>query len=178
MGRYTVFLKWWLCFMLICLGTVVSYSFGIVDRVNEVDITNISFIIYAIFGIMTIYTGVNTWKVSNNPDPNSKFIKTHNHKSEIGWFMADNLLTLGMIGTVIGFIYMLSTSFAGLETVTSDNIQKLLTDMSLGFSTALYTTATGLVCSLLLKLQLFNLSYELENLSRKCVYEVDDNETS
>ena len=37
--------------------------------------------------------------------------------------------------------------------------------MSCGMSTALYTTAAGLVCSLLLKLQLFNFTHHLDYLS-------------
>jgi hypothetical protein len=41
----------------------------------------------------------------------------------------------------------------------------VLAKMSSGMSTALYTTAAGLVCSLLLKLQLFNFTHHLDHLS-------------
>jgi len=37
--------------------------------------------------------------------------------------------------------------------------------MGAGMSTALYTTAAGLVCSLLLKLQVFNFTHHLDYLA-------------
>jgi biopolymer transport protein ExbB/TolQ len=46
--------------------------------------------------------------------------------------------------------------------------------MGVGMSTALYTTAAGLVCSLLLKLQLFNFTHHLDYLSTT----LEKNETS
>jgi biopolymer transport protein ExbB/TolQ len=75
------------------------------------------------------------------------------------------LLTLGMIGTVAGFIYMLSSSFSEMDPQNVVSMQGVLAKMSCGMSTALYTTAAGLVCSLLLKLQLFNFTHHLDYLS-------------
>jgi biopolymer transport protein ExbB/TolQ len=60
-----------------------------------------------------------------------------------------------MIGTVVGFIIMIQC-FNTFDPNTG-NVMKLFTKVSTGLGTALYTTATGLVCSLALKLQLRNL---------------------
>ncbi|UCE55537.1 MAG: MotA/TolQ/ExbB proton channel family protein, partial [Desulfobacterales bacterium] len=86
-------------------------------------------------------------------------------KSDIGWFVSDMLLTLGMIGTVAGFIYMLSSSFSEMDPQNAITMQGVLAKMGAGMSTALYTTAAGLVCSLLLKLQVFNFTHHLDYLS-------------
>jgi biopolymer transport protein ExbB/TolQ len=70
-----------------------------------------------------------------------------------------------MIGTVAGFIYMLDTSFSKMDPQNVISMQGVLAKMGVGMSTALYTTAAGLVCSLLLKLQMYNLTHHLDYLS-------------
>jgi biopolymer transport protein ExbB/TolQ len=70
-----------------------------------------------------------------------------------------------MIGTVAGFIYMLSTSFSEMDPQNVISMRGVLAKMGAGMSTALYTTAAGLVCSLLLKLQVFNFTHHLDYLS-------------
>jgi len=61
-----------------------------------------------------------------------------------------------MIGTVTGFLLMLGTAFANIDVTNSVTLQQALSDMAIGMSTALWTTLTGLVCSLILKVQLIN----------------------
>ncbi len=66
-----------------------------------------------------------------------------------------------MIGTVTGFIMMLG----GFNEISFSDInasKELMRSLGGGMSTALYTTLTGLLCSVLLKIQYFNLSYEIE----------------
>ncbi len=71
---------------------------------------------------------------------------------ELGSFVIDVLIRLGLIGTIIGFIMMLQ-SFVSGPSPTAENIQELLITMSSGMGTALYTTFAGLVASTLLALQ-------------------------
>ena len=65
-----------------------------------------------------------------------------------------------MIGTVTGFLLMLSGAFADIDLANTTTIQIALSKMALGMSTALYTTLTGLICSLTLKVQLVNVENE------------------
>jgi hypothetical protein len=69
-----------------------------------------------------------------------------------GWFVADLMLKLGLLGTVIGFIFMLG-SVTELQQMDIRNLQQLLTQMSDGMKIALYTTLTGLIAGVLLGLQ-------------------------
>ena len=73
---------------------------------------------------------------------------------EFGWFVADLLLSLGLLGTVIGFILMLGP-ISGLDTTDESAIKGALAAMSGGMAVALYTTLTGLVGGMLLKVQGF-----------------------
>ena len=61
-----------------------------------------------------------------------------------------------MIGTVKGFLLMLGTAFENIDVSNTETLQNALTQMALGMSTALYTTLIGLICSLILKIQLVN----------------------
>jgi flagellar motor component MotA len=70
------------------------------------------------------------------------------------WFVSEMVITLGMIGTVIGFIYMLYSVFSNLNINDTYAIQESLTQMASGMGTALLTTLVGLVSSVLIKSQL------------------------
>lgn len=67
---------------------------------------------------------------------------------EIGWFVSDMMIKLGLLGTIIGFILMLG-SVADVADFDVTTMQKILRHMSSGMGTALYTTMAGLVCSML-----------------------------
>jgi biopolymer transport protein ExbB/TolQ len=82
---------------------------------------------------------------------------------EFGWFVADLLLSLGLLGTVIGFILMLGP-ISGLDTTDEGAIKGALAAMSGGMAVALYTTLTGLVGGMLLKVQGFLLDGAVQEL--------------
>jgi hypothetical protein len=71
---------------------------------------------------------------------------------DIGWFIADTMVKLGLLGTIIGFVLMLG-SVANITDIDLSAIQDILTHMSSGMGTALYTTFAGLVCSILAGIQ-------------------------
>ena len=69
-----------------------------------------------------------------------------------GFFISDLLLKLGIVGTVIGFILMLS-SLSTIDEMNLSKMNNLLLSMSGGMKVALYTTLSGLVGSILLTIQ-------------------------
>lgn len=71
---------------------------------------------------------------------------------ETGWFIADLMVRLGLLGTVIGFIFMLG-SITTITTVDLQALQQLLGNMSGGMQVALYTTLAGLSTGILLSFQ-------------------------
>ena len=85
------------------------------------------------------------------------------NRHALGYMIVDILLKLGLTGTVIGFILML-LPIGDIKDFDPQIIQQLLSKMSGGMAVALYTTLTGLVTSILLKLQYFLLDSSLTRL--------------
>jgi len=56
---------------------------------------------------------------------------------------------------------MLGTAFENVDVSNTITLQNALSDMALGMSTALWTTLIGLICSLIIKVQLVNLEVAL-----------------
>ena len=73
---------------------------------------------------------------------------------DVEWFVSEMMISLGMIGTVIGFIYMLYSVFSSLNITDTLAVQQSLGKMAQGMGTALLTTLVGLVSSVLVKSQL------------------------
>ena len=142
-------LKWGLIFCLTLLGVGTLIYFDIHKQIYDADITKLSFLIMSIFFITSIWIGNKTYKLE-------KFDE-YDQDTSVGWFIAESCLALGMVGTVTGFLLMLGTAFSNIDVSNSASLQKALEFMAVGMSTALYTTLVGLICSLIIKVQLVNL---------------------
>ena len=90
------------------------------------------------------------------------------------FFIADILLKLGIVGTVIGFIIMLS-SLSTIDEMNLSKMNNLLLSMSSGMKVALYTTLSGLICSILLTIQNNYFENKINNFISK-ILSSDDNE--
>jgi hypothetical protein len=152
----TVFLRWWLFIVLISVCCVFCYNLGVFKQIFSKDTSYLCNLIYMLFLAGTVWCGWNTWQASNKR--NFKI----NNNLEIGWFISELCLTIGMIGTVIGFILMFSGDhLLKINIENTQSMMSLIGAVASGMSTALYTTLVGLICSSLLKVQCFNLEYYL-----------------
>ena len=141
-------LKWWLIFCLTLIGFGTLYYFNMHSQLYYADVTKLSFLIIIIFVFTSVWIGRKTYD----------FEKTSviDEKIDVGWFIAESCLALGMVGTVTGFLYMLGTAFENIDITNATTLQDALASMAKGMSTALYTTLTGLIASLIIKVQLVN----------------------
>jgi len=141
----TLALRWWIivCVQLLILS--ISVYFGLWTHIFEVDATYISFLIVSIWLIATAFIGRHHF--SGNK---VKFIP-------VGWFLAEACLSLGLLGTVSGFLIMLVSAFSGIDINDTTSMQNAISSMALGMGTALYTTLVGITMSLFIKSQLVNL---------------------
>ncbi|WP_286239205.1 MotA/TolQ/ExbB proton channel family protein [Neptuniibacter halophilus] len=71
---------------------------------------------------------------------------------QVGWFLSSLLIKLGLLGTVVGFILMLS-SVSGLQQLDISDIKQLMQQMTQGMGVAMNTTLVGLLASMLLGVQ-------------------------
>lgn len=144
------FLKWWIFFSSILLGYASLWYFGLFNILYNSDQTKLSFVILSIFTLASLSTGR---KIFNR-------IK----KVDVEWYFCESLLKeLGMIGTLIGFILMLGIHLAGIDVSNQQTITQAISGISVGMGTALYTTLIGLICSVLLKIQLVLHYTEIEH---------------
>lgn len=134
------FLKWWLLVILIVIITSFSAYFNFFQFLIEKDLTNLGIFTILVFVLSTISIG---YKIFSGKDD-----------YDIEWFFSDAVISIGMVGTVIGFIYMLFSVFSDLSLDDPDKMLVILSEMANGMSTALLTTLIGLISSLFLKFQL------------------------
>ena len=132
------FLKWWFVFV-VPIGVGAFAHFDGVQYLLENDRTYPTEIIM-IWLTVSISIGILTF----NKIPKPEFL----------WFSAESCMTIGMIGTVIGFILMLGTSLNNLDPGDVELMKTAISNMAVGMSTALLTTLTGLIGTLLLRVQL------------------------
>lgn len=150
------FYKWWVQAGAIGISAVFIYLNGLFHGLWLADQTKISFFIILIFVVASLTIG---WLSKNKDNP-----QLYEDYGEYLWFTASAMVTLGLIGTVAGFLIMLGSAFQDIDITDVVKMQDSLADMALGMSTALTTTLVGLVCMLLTKLQLVILvkGYEVE----------------
>jgi hypothetical protein len=160
--KHKIFLEWWWFLCVLVLTGFITYELDVIERLWTADQTKISFAILFLFFLMTIYCGIQAWQLSKINVNKSHLDPTLKHKYEAGWFVSEMCLTMGLIGTVAGFILMLYGAFADINISDTVSVQESLKKMSLGMSTALYTTMVGLISSLLLKVQYFRLESYFE----------------
>jgi hypothetical protein len=116
------------------------------DKEINSDSNNIFIMIYRDFQLTNKISKDN--KTSSQEDFKLKLYEF----ADNGFFVSDLLLKLGIIGTVIGFIIMLS-SLSAIDEMNLSKMNNLLLSMSTGMKVALYTTLTGLIGSILLSIQ-------------------------
>jgi hypothetical protein len=122
------------------LSGAVTWYFSFVNFLYANDFTKLSFVIIAILFFTTLIIGYKYYK--------------NNHDFEIEWFTSEVVISLGMIGTVVGFIFMLYAAFSELTVDDPVKLQQSMMLMAKGMGTALLTTLVGLISSVLIKCQL------------------------
>ena len=136
------FLLWWIQVVTVLFAAILIFTYDWFDELWNADQTKISFIIITIFVATSIATGFLSFR------SDTQYLKLSNYI----WFASEAMVTLGLIGTVAGFLLMLSSAFDNLDVSNVENVQKVISNMALGMSTALCTTLSGLVGSVLTKI--------------------------
>jgi hypothetical protein len=107
------------------------------------DATKISLLICGIFFFTSLTIGTIAYKKRSTQITMEKL-----------WFISDALVTLGMIGTVTGFMIMMGDKFNTVNFADIASLQDLFKSVGAGIGTITVTTVMGLTTSLLIKLQL------------------------
>ena len=150
----TEFFRWWLFICLLSIGAYFGVHFDVFSTIFNTDKTYLSSVILLLFMGSTFLTGYRTWWFN--------YRKTYTN-TKLGWFCGEIMFSLGMIGTLIGFVLVFGDALAHIDLDNQANKVKIIADMGIGISTAIYTTLAGLVGTVLLWIQLINLEYGIDH---------------
>ncbi len=179
--KYLLILRYSLINLVGLIFLFVLISQGYLSKAIQADITNMVIVILGIFSIGFILAAYRTFWISRELNfafskkiPNSSIFKNfleHSRKldassrnnlaislrirlsSKINYikFIANTLVILGLIGTVIGFIIALS-GVDGSVSSNPEEVSKMVSTLIQGMSVALYTTLVGSICSVWLNI--------------------------
>jgi MotA/TolQ/ExbB proton channel family len=145
-------LRWWLVFLCSLAGLAFAQASGSLGVMWHIDKYKISFLTLLVYFVVTVFIGRLTWWIS---------------RGDLGWHLryqegceyAVTLMTmLGLIGTVVGFMQLLATSFTSLASADVTAAQTAVGMLTSGSATALINTLVGLIGAVGLKLQVVNLN--------------------
>lgn len=142
------FYMWWLSVLLISTTFFWASYMGFVSKIWHTDITMLSSVATLMFVFANIKLGWITYHIDSRTASKALLNKETNSV----WFLSEILMAIGMLGTVIGLIHMLSSVALG-GAVQQDALQGILGNLWKDMGLALYTNAVGLVGSIILKLQ-------------------------
>lgn len=151
------FLMWMLQVSVMTVATFVATSYGVFSTLLEADSTWISVGIMVWFCIASFRCGMATWRLARGKFDKDEIVGQLERFS----FCSGAFTTLGMIGTVIGFIIALG-AFSLIDSANPASINLVIKKLVGGVGPALYTTLTGLICAFLLRFQSVNLSLAIK----------------
>lgn len=144
-----IFWKWWTTIVLtIVLMSIAEYYITISEYLLEKDSTRISLIILAILIVCSLYIGRQAYKLQFNS------IAVNPKNIEPIWYFSDAVLSIGMVGTLVGFLVVLTTTFTNITGYTPEELKDVIGALASGMGIALITSLTGLLSSIVLKFQL------------------------
>ena len=196
--KYLLILRYSLINLVGLIFLFVLITQGYVTKAIKADITNMVIVILTLFAVGFILAAYRTFWLSKELNysflkilPNHSLAKeflqsskkldasSRNNlaaslriklSSKINYikFMANTLVILGLIGTVIGFIIALS-GVDGSVSSNPEEVSKMVSTLIQGMSVALYTTLVGSICSVWLNICYQIMSTGANNLLSKII---------
>lgn len=151
MKNHKSFYIWLVTNLVVISGIYWAGHSGVIEKIWNDDVTMITSILAILFFMSSIAIGY------------IAYTKNYEHKLvDTCWFASEQMLALGMLGTVVGFIYLLSSGITSASVTDPTSLATLLGNMSVGLGIALYTNAVGILSSLITKGMLYAVTYEHE----------------
>ena len=196
--KYLLILRYSLINLVGLIFLFVLITQGYVTKAIKADITNMVIVILTLFAVGFVLAAYRTFwlsrelnysffKILPNHSLAKEFLQSSKKldassrndlaaslriklSSKINYikFMANTLVILGLIGTVIGFIIALS-GVDGSVSSNPEEVSKMVSTLIQGMSVALYTTLVGSICSVWLNICYQIMSTGANNLLSKII---------
>jgi hypothetical protein len=135
----STFNLWLLIFLLQAIAILSAGYLGFFSELYLFDKTFLGFFTILVWFGLSFFLGRNAYDQKPPEDWH--------------WFVSDLMMTLGLLGTVIGLAIVFK-SFFGLNLQDISAAKSLIMTVSTGMSTALLTTIAGIVTATFAKIQL------------------------
>lgn len=136
-----LFLKWALFASLIVIGAIIAANLGWTEYLGN-DPTHITYITLTVFCLATIWCGRLSWRLAGGRDP-----KAVSMELKHGWFASSLCVSIGLIGTAVGYHIMLQHGHSGGE--PGQVIDQAFANTSI----AIINTVVGAICGVLVEIQ-------------------------
>ena len=136
------FWKFWTTEVILLVSLyLVLVPLGGYEFILANDFTYLSFVNLVILVVTSLWVGI-------------QVVRKVKRGTDLQWFLADTVLSLGMVGTLFGFLMVLYSTFDGIDVTDTDSMRGAIESLANGMGTALLTSLVGLVSSIIMKLQL------------------------
>jgi len=128
----------------------VAYHFGALNFLYQNDQSFISIFIIGLYMLANIFVfacGI----ISD--------IEKYEYVKNMSWYVAGLFSSLGMLGTVIGFVFILFGLFTNLDFQNIETTKQIIAQMTNGMGVAMLTTLVGLITNILFSLKLVVLDH-------------------
>lgn len=151
------FWKWWTGTVLIVVAaSLFEYFTKGLTYLYQNDSSYISLMIICVYIVVTGIIGYRAYCLQ------FKKITPEENQMMFPWFAADAVTSMGMIGTIVGFLIVLTSAFSDVDPTDATAMKQVVEQLTTGMGIALLTTLTGLVTSVIMKFQLVLLENEFE----------------
>ena len=152
MGK-TLFVKWFIITAATLAASYISWSTGLVDIIVKNDMSRLSIVMTVLYGAFCYLSGCLSYQI----DKHGHGKVNYKRSLRILNFLSDKFFTLGLLGTIVGFCFMMyGTLNTGID------VNQIIAQLKVGVSTALYTTLVGMIYSLIGQLQIFVIEHHLK----------------
>mgnify|MGYP001559907928 CR=1 FL=1 len=157
-----LFLQWTLFACLAAIGAFIAARMGWVGYLRN-DPTHITLITLGVFVFATVWLGRLSWRLSSGHNP-----EIVREELGHGWFASSLCVSIGLIGTAIGYYLMLKDGNASGD--AAEVINRLFANASI----ALINTVVGGVCGVFVELQSHFIGHAITKALRKAGRPVRD----
>lgn len=152
----TLFHRWIAFFVVMNIGLYYAWINGLFHAIYAADITFISFVILIATYVFTLLNGWRLYKRRN---------VAYKADTSVDWYATSLCTRFGLVGTAIGFIFMLS-SFGDINFDDLSTVTEVIVEATGYMATAFYTTLAGIIGSIVIGLQAFVLEREMKNVGK------------
>jgi hypothetical protein len=131
-----LFLQWTLFVSVLCVGAMIATNLGWTSLVFNSDPTHITYVTLAVFMMATVWCGLLTWRLSNGASP-----KEVEDDLAHGWFASSLCVSIGLIGTAVGYYIMLKNGNATGD--PSEVIRKAFANTSIAIVNTIFGAVSG-----------------------------------